>query len=785
MMASEDGNRPPPPRHVSQDAKAGPFSWVVQVGGNISVTLFGRRPERLLAAWADALADATRNYWNKEFDLRVPGHFLTVRWKAADPDLVQPWESLTALARTWPGSPVDETTWAGSPGELADATRLADVLHRTPTCRLLVLGEPGAGKTILLIRLLLDLLAQRESSPGTPVPFYVSLASWNPVEQSLHDLLEQSLIANLKGLHRKVAYQIDGVTYRRTIARALLQERRILPVLDGLDELPKEWRGIGVMRINEALGSHRSMVVASRGAALRETLRPEHDAEVELAGAAGVELLPLAVETVLEHLKHATTGPDTRARWDEMAAQIRARPSAASALALTTPLAARLADVLYNLRPREQPSAEPRSTRDVLPPPSPVELFHQRFTTPDTVRRYLLDAYVPALYRDQRAQELHRTRRWLAFLARDVQRRETVQGDGFTPLDWWSLGDAGPRLLPGLIVGALTTAVGVWGLHLPVSAGIGLIAAVAGGLVGRRLFDSRSGMAMALGGGLIGGLTGTVAAVLLFGAVQGVGPSLTGGLAACITVGSMGGFRAGALGGFTGGFAAVLTGRPEVIAIAPLVNGIGLGLGAGCAAVLAFHSEPARERRWSLRGILTGLAAGLIMGLAATLQAGLRRGLLVGIVTAVLGSIAGGLKAAPPKGPPVFTTPALSLLRDRRTFWATALAGGLAVGVSTGLGPRFPPGQPGSDVIFGLKVGIANAVAVGLAFGFLRAAYGRYTTSRLWLALRGDRLPKRLMYFLDDAHKRGVLRQNGVHYQFTHQNLQERVALYTAQGPAP
>ncbi|WP_328336363.1 hypothetical protein [Streptomyces violaceus] len=48
---------------------------------------------------------------------------------------------------------------------------------------------------------------------------------------------------------------------------------------------------------------------------------------------------------------------------------------------------------------------------------------------------------------------------------------------------------------------------------------------------------------------------------------------------------------AGLLGGFAGGFASVLTGWSEAIAIAPLTNGGGLALGAGRAAVLARHTS--------------------------------------------------------------------------------------------------------------------------------------------------------------------------------------------------
>jgi hypothetical protein len=50
-----------------------------------------------------------------------------------------------------------------STAALSVATRLADVLERMPTGRLVVLGEPGAGKTILMVRLVLDLLARRAS----------------------------------------------------------------------------------------------------------------------------------------------------------------------------------------------------------------------------------------------------------------------------------------------------------------------------------------------------------------------------------------------------------------------------------------------------------------------------------------------------------------------------------------------------------------------------------------------------------------------------------------------
>ncbi|MFI0976187.1 hypothetical protein ACH4SP_04055 [Streptomyces sp. NPDC021093] len=743
---------------IGQRAAASGHGRVYMAGRDIRFQFFGRK-QPSLASRADDLATAVHGLWEKESLRRMLGDPapLSVRWEPVDPGLVQGWPDLVALARTgagWPGPP-GGGSWADGPGGLAGEGRLADVIGRVPTGRLVVLGERGAGKTILLVRLVLDLIARR--TPGAPVPVLFSLSSWDPVHQDLRTWLEQRLTVDFTGLNRKVPGRLHG---RRTVARALLDEGFVFTLLDGFDELPAGVRGLAVGRVNDALRGGQGLVLASRSAEFRAAVRPSGGIhEVEVAGAAGVELRPLRIEQVAAHLRSTAGGPTGAARWDEVLAVIRADSACPVARTLNTPLMVCMARVIYNPRPGEALSGLPRR---------PAELLQETFRTPRDVREHLLDGFVPAAYRlEPGAAE--RALRWLTFLARDLGERL----GGSTDLGWWRLAGAAPRVLSGLLVGAVATGLGVHGLRIPASAGIGLIAAVGAGLVGRRLFGTGSGMAFALGGGLLGGVLGTLLAMLLFGAVQGVGPSLTGALAACIAVGSMGGFRAGLVGGFAGGFAAVLTGRPEVVPAAPLINGLGLGLGAGVAAALARHVKPASGFHWSWAGLVTGLVAGLTMGLAAGLQAGPARGLLLAVVTTVLGSLAGGLEAAPADTTAV-ADPAVSLAGDRRTFWATGIVGGLAVGVSTGLGPRFPPG-PGDDLAFGLGVGLANAVAVGLAFGFLRAAYGRFTVARWWLALR-TRLPWRLMRFLDDAHDHGVLRQSGASYEFAHGELQQRLA---------
>jgi hypothetical protein len=136
----------------------------------------------------------------------------------------------------------------------------------------------------------------------------------------------------------------------------------------------------------------------------------------------------------------------------------------------------------------------------------------------------------------------------------------------------------------------------------------------------------------------------------------------------------------------------------------------------------------------------------------------------------------------------------LGVLDDRFDF-ALVLAGGVA---SALLG-RFLMRKVGS-VVYGLagatigglvfprapdpvtafEVGLVFGLAVGLTMCLARA-WGASVVTRAWLAARGS-TPLRLMRFLDDAHRRGVLRQVGAVYQFRHARLEERLAARASQS---
>ena len=178
-----------------------------------------------------------------------------------------------------------------------------------PTGRLVVLGEPGSGKTMLMVRLVLDLLAARAA--GGPVPVLAPVASWDPSGQDLRDWLGARLITDYPALAGPPPAGAAGPTR----AAALLAAGLILPVLDGLDEIPEPVRGAAISRINDALQPGGQVVVTCRTRQYRDAVRPPDGPEVTLTGAAAIQLRPLDADAVRRYLRDDAPGPAARARW--------------------------------------------------------------------------------------------------------------------------------------------------------------------------------------------------------------------------------------------------------------------------------------------------------------------------------------------------------------------------------------------------------------------------------------------------------------------------------------
>jgi hypothetical protein len=97
--------------------------------------------------------------------------------------------------------------------------------------RMVILGAPGTGKTVLAVSLTVGLLKRRARASASqgqtmPVPCLFNLPSWDPAGHDLTEWLEAQIV--------------DRFRLGRKIAARLVHDRWIIPVLDGLDEMDSE-----------------------------------------------------------------------------------------------------------------------------------------------------------------------------------------------------------------------------------------------------------------------------------------------------------------------------------------------------------------------------------------------------------------------------------------------------------------------------------------------------------------------------------------------------------------
>ncbi|MGH3392471.1 MAG: hypothetical protein ACRDOO_26685 [Actinomadura sp.] len=171
---------------------------------------------------------------------------------------------------------------------------------------------------------------------------------------------------------------------------------------------------------------------------------------------------------------------------------------------------------------------------------------------------------------------------------------------------------------------------------------------------------------------------------------------------------------------------------------------------------------------------MVGLAGALDRGLAGGLGAGLVGGLLLGLLGGLLFGLLGGLIhwVETPTPADQASTPLMSLRADRSLNLLRTIAGGLVFGLVIGLWAGF-----GVGLEEGLQVGLTTGFGIGLMGGLVAGrhhAWLAYLVATYRLARR-RMLPRRLMPFLDDMHRLGLLRAVGPIYQFRHAELQDRL----------
>jgi hypothetical protein len=202
--------------------------------------------------------------------------------------------------------------------------------QKTPR-RMVVLGDPRAGKTVLAVRLVLDQLRYRATLADAvradePVPVRVNAAGWDGSVDFTAWLANQLAI---------------GHPLTPRVARAMVDTDRILPVLDGLDEMdPPDAEPVlacaALERLNKTPWQNRAVVVACRTdvyAAIRE-LRDDPG----LHFATTITLQPFSADDIYYHLEQYRDELGiAEAAWAPVTDQLVHTPDGILATALRTP----------------------------------------------------------------------------------------------------------------------------------------------------------------------------------------------------------------------------------------------------------------------------------------------------------------------------------------------------------------------------------------------------------------------------------------------------------------
>jgi hypothetical protein len=613
-------------------------------------------------------------------------------------------ERLRRINDPWP-LPV---RWSGP--EAGQFSEIGQFFIGAASRRLVILGEAGAGKTALAIKLVLELLSTREA--GDPVPVLLAAATWTD-SVAMTEWIARQLAFDHPGLAVTIR---TGIGETVSLAHSLASE--VLPVIDGLDELPETRRAQVIAEIN-AQGSARSVVLTSRPAEYRAAI-----ASREVTLATTISLDSLEVSQVRDYLTAATEAPQDR--WYPVFGALDADPRGSLALALTNPLMLWLARTVYehgDTQPAELTGLADRAA----------------------VEGHLLAGFVPAAYARRSGARGFRcapaqAQRWLGFLAAWLNQASSPD------IAWWRLclAEPGWSALSLAIRSTVYACVAWWAItlalvrrgywHSGVQSFHGQFRELLlAGPLGRSVLSLTGGVARSLPPGFDANVNTFLGYIESFGLVR---------IAVVV-------FLVALLVGIV-----PQTPDPQTARMTFRIFRTEVLWEWVAAWLLAYAWWGSQAQREPLQDIAPQWRTKLVL-------------ICFGILTVrrILSSLAVPVDVSSAPEP-------VGLLRQtRRVFLLGCLA------------------EAADVAIVWLWVGTTLAVAfaivkvtrlVAVPESDDGGAWPRYLYAKCRLSIR-RRLPWRTTSFLEDAHRRGVLRQVGAAYQFRHIRLQEQLA----QGYSP
>ena len=242
---------------------------------------------------------------------------------------------------------------------------------------LLILGEPGSGKTTTLLRIAQDLITQAEKNVGQFIPVVLNLSSWASERQSIGDWLVQELDS---------LYLVP-----KALSKKWIENQDLILLLDGLDEVKANRREACVQAVNEFRKSHglTQIVISSR-------IQDYEALSSRLQVQSAVCLKLLTQEQIKQYLDRAGSqleGVKTLLQEDEALQELAKSPLILSVIALA-----------YRGKPAE-------------------ELPH--YGSIEERRKHLLDAYIERMFRRKGVEKKYpkaKVKHYLSWLAQELNR---------------------------------------------------------------------------------------------------------------------------------------------------------------------------------------------------------------------------------------------------------------------------------------------------------------------------------------------------------------------------
>jgi hypothetical protein len=595
--------------------------------------------------------------------------------------------------------------------------------------RMLIVGEPGSGKTIAAYSLI-EYLDNTEGAERQ-IPLLVNLSAWEAQEDFEAFLVDY--------LCSSVGYEV----HERAVAGAFIGSDRYNLILDGLDEIPVRLRQHFSERLDEFVGAlpgEVGVVVTCRTQEYEEMLAAQ---PTGLGLVHAVEILPLSNEQ-LESALAALAKVDQD--WEALLSQRHLAACQQARNVLSNPLFLNLA-VAGRLRPRELLECENEKE----------------------VRDLLLESYLDRTLAGQRHDEPEDAGRYLSWIARFLNGDEVspfgLKTSDHTVFDLVDLTPPDPprryRLFGGLVVGL----------------GIGLVFGLASGLEVGKGYAATSEKGSQLGLVLEAWGVWTLVMGLLFALVFGVvfrlirGPFKRSAVSSRLTLVWPSTRRQ------LGDFFRRTAREVGLGSVVGLIFGLPFGLLFGLTNYFYLYTEGAGSIPWvewrgealSFDQPMQGLVVGLVIGLIFALVLGLVFGLFMGLGSGLLETRSVLITSRSPK-----EARSRSLIASL-TWLISGLGGGLVV--ELGLAQGFAHGLGnGSGLALGLGLGLVFALRNGGWFVLLqRDAHRRFA----W----AGNLPPHPYDFLEWGIQSQIFRRVGGGVRFRHNLIQQHIAQSYQQPP--